>query len=265
MEEFVVMKKSICIEKIFLELPFYERFSAVKDSGFEYVEFWSWTNKDLSAIKDLLETYELKVASMSGDNDYSLIIPDHRKPFLDYLSKSIEVANEIGCKTLVIHSNAIDENGIMKDSGSELSDTVKISAAIITLLDAVKLAEKNKITLVIEAVNTFTKPGYYMCTTEQTGDLVRSIHSPRVKILYDTFHMQQMEGNIITTLRRYIDVIGYIHIGDVPERFEPGTGEINFDRFKAELKSLNYDGIVGFELTPRVSSKECVKLLKEFL
>ena len=258
------MKKSICIEKIFLELPFEERFAAVKEAGFEYLEFCSWVDKDIPAVKRLAEQYGLKIAAISGDNNYSMIIPDHRKPFLEYLKRSIDVANTIGCEHLVLHSNAVDEYGVMADTGEEYSDVTKIAAAALAMQDAAALAEQAGVTLVIGALNIYTKPGYYMCRTRQTGALARAVGSERVKILYDTFHMQQMEGNIVATLREYRDVLGYIHIGDVPERFEPGTGEINWDRFKKELRDLQYDGIVGFELTPQISSGHCAEILRKF-
>ena len=73
--------------------------------------------------------------------------------------------------------------------------------------------------------------------------------------------MQIMEGNIINTLKAYIDAIGYIHIADVPGRHEPGTGEINFANIMKTLKKLKYDGMIGFELAPLHDSKEAVRML----
>ena len=258
------MKKSICIEKIFLEAPFYERFKLVKDAGFDYIEFWAWCNKDMQKVNDLCGQYGLKIASMSGDRIHSMIIPEERQGFIDYLGKSLEVAKDSGCGYLVMHSNAIDEDGAMEKTGENLSDTTKISAAALAMEEAAVMAGKAGITLVIESINTTTKPGYYMCTTPMSGDLARAIDSPRVKILYDTFHMQQMEGNMVSTLRNYFDVLGYVHIGDVPERNEPGTGEINFGKLKAVLSDLGYDGFYGFELSPAQSSAACAKILKAF-
>ena len=98
----------------------------------------------------------------------------------------------------------------------------------------------------------------------EAGDIVRVIGSPNLKILYDIWHMQQMEGNMVRFLTQYIDVLGYVHIGDAPERHEPGTGEINFDRIKSTLKSLGYEGMFGFEFVPSESSVKCCERLKSF-
>ena len=82
-----------------------------------------------------------------------------------------------------------------------------------------------------------------------------------IRILYDIYHMQIMEGNIIDTLRNYIDLIGYIHIADVPGRHEPGTGEINFPNVMTALRELGYDGFVGFELSPLQDPGKAASLL----
>jgi hydroxypyruvate isomerase len=257
------MEKSICIEKIFLEVPFYERFKLVKEAGFDYLEFWTWEDKDIDRVVALLKQYELQVASISGDRTFSLIINEERGQYLEYLTKSLRVAQLLNCKHVVVHSNGIDKGKVTND-GSSLSYAKKIASMTRTLGEAAKLAEEAGVTLVLEAVNTYTMPGYFLNTTVEAGDIVRVIGSPNLKILYDVWHMQQMEGNMVHFLTQYIDVLGYVHIGDAPERHEPGTGEINFDRIKRTLKSLNYDGVFGFELVPSESSVKCCEILKAF-
>ena len=257
------MKKSICIEKIFLEVPFYDRFKLVKDAGFDYVEFWTWEDKDLDRVVALLKEYRLQVASISGDKIFSLIINEERKQYLDYLAKSLQGALRLDCKHIVVHSNGIDKGKVTND-GSTLSYAKKVASMTRTLGEAARLAEDAGVTLVLEAVNTYSMPGYFLNTTVEAGDIVRVIGSPNLKILYDIWHMQQMEGNMVNHLTRYIDVLGYVHIGDAPERHEPGTGEINFERIKRTLKTLGYDGVFGFELVPSDSSVRCCEMLKAF-
>ena len=257
------MKKSICIEKIFLEVPFYDRFKLVKDAGFDYVEFWTWEDKDLDRIVALLKEYHLHVTSISGDKIFSLIINEEQEPYLEYLARSLQAAQVLRCKHVVIHSNGIDKGKVTND-GAGISYAKKVASMTHTLGEAAKLAEEAGVTLVLEAVNTYSMPGYFLNTTVQAGDIVRVIGSPNLKILYDIWHMQQMEGNMVHYLTQYIDVLGYVHIGDAPERHEPGTGEINFGRIKHTLTSLGYDGVFGFELVPSESSVKCCEILKAF-
>ncbi len=257
------MKKSICIEKIFLEMPLYDRFKAVKDAGFEYVEFWTWEDKDVDRIAALVKEQGLKVASISGDRRFSLIVNEERERYLGYLAESQKAARRLGCKHLVLHSNGMDQGKLTND-GAGISYAKKIASMTRTLGEAARMAEAAGVTLVLEAVNTYSVPGYFLNTTVVSGDIVRVVGSPNLKILYDIWHMQQMEGNMVHFLTQYIDVLGYVHIGDAPERHEPGTGEINFDRIRHTLKSLGYDGVFGFELVPSESSIKCCEILKSF-
>ena len=205
------------------------------------------------------------MTTFSADFKASLIVPEDRAEFVDYVAKSIEVAKKLNCKNLVIHSQAMDDTGKFTHDGSGLDEVVKLYSAALTAQDAAKLAEKAGVTLVLEAVNNISKPGYYMTTSNFTGNLCKVVGSPNLKILYDIWHMQQMEGNMVTNLRKYGDVLGYIHVGDCPERHEPGTGEINFDKIKHVVcDELGLDIVWGFELDPEISSADCVEKLKAF-
>lgn len=259
------MKKSICIEKIFLEHDFYDRFAKVAQAGFHYVEFGYWPGRDIDRIRMECERYDLTVTAFSADFKASLIVPDDRSAFLEFLKRSIEVANTLNCNNLVIHSQAMDETGRFTHDGNELDEAVKLYSAALTAQDAAMLAAAADVTLLLEAVNHLSKPGYFMTRSSLTGSLCRVIGSPNLKILYDIWHMQQMEGNLVFNLRRYADVLGYIHVGDCPERHEPGTGEINFDKIKRVVcDELRLDVIWGFELDPEISSEDCVQKLKLF-
>jgi len=252
------MKKSICIEKFFREYDFYDRFKCVADMGIEYVEFWTWPGLDIPRIKGLLEKYNIKIASISGDKMFTPFVMEERKQYLDFLAQTIEVAKELGCKTLVLHSNGMDK-GIVFHDGLKIGITKKIASMTRTFMEATVLAEKAGVTLVLEAVNNISVPNYFVTKTQDSGDIARVVSSPNFKILYDIWHMQQMEGNMVRNITEYIDVIGYIHIGDCPERHEPGTGEINFDKIKQTLDNLGYDGIYGLELEPTLPSSESAK------
>ena len=245
------MKKSLCIEMFFTDVPFEERFYLAKGAGFDYIEFWSWMDKDISRIKELCHKHALGIASFSGDQSLSLIDESRQTDYLRFVEESLEVAGFLGCGNLVIHSNGLGDRGVVLNSYDHLSAEQKTEAMADTLMGLVRRVEKAGVTLLLEALNTrVDHPGNFLSSTRQAAELVGSMESRRIKILYDVYHMQIMEGNIIDTLRDYIDLIGYIHIADVPGRHEPGTGEINFPNVMTALRKLGYDGFVGFELSP---------------
>lgn len=257
------MKKSICVETIFTEVPFYERFALVREAGFDYIEFWSWADKDVEKIKELCGKYQLKVASFSGDQRFSLIDDSHSKDYVEFIKKSIKTAKYLDCNTLVIHSNALGEGGIVVNHYTGVQNSKKTAVMFNVLKELAPIAEEAKVTLVLEALNTkLDHVGNFLDRTADSAEVVRVVNSPYIKALYDVYHMQIVEGNIIDTLKAYIDAIAYIHVADVPGRHEPGTGEINYKNVFNTLKELKYDKVIGFELFPLNSSKEAIAAIK---
>jgi hydroxypyruvate isomerase len=256
------MKKSLCIEMFFTGVPFEERFRLAKGAGFDYIEFWSWMDKDILRIKELCHRYDLGVASFSGDQRFSLIDENQQNDYLRFVEASLDVAGLLSCENLVIHSNGLGDRGVVLNSYDHLSPEQKSGAMAETLKGLAWRAEKTRVTLLLEALNTRADhPGNFLSSTRQAAELVASLESRWIKILYDIYHMQIMEGNIIDTLRNYMDLIGYIHIADVPGRHEPGTGEINFPNVMIALRDLKYDGFVGFELSPLQEPGKAASLL----
>ena len=254
------MKKSVCIEMLFSEVPFEDRFGLTKESGFVYLEFWSWQDKDIQKIKELCRANDLKIASFSGDQDFSMIDPNQKADYVAFVQESIEIAKILNCENLVIHSNALGENGVVINHYPDIAGPNKIAAMLDVLKTLASAAEKSNVTLVLEALNTMVDhSGNFLASTRQAAELIESVNSSHIKILYDIYHMQIMEGNLIDTLNRYIDTIGYIHIADVPGRHEPGTGEINFANVIKTLEKLKYAGIIGFELVPLQDSTTAVR------
>ena len=257
--------KSACIEPMYSELPFLDRFQAAKDDGFEYVEFWSWTDKDLDAVKEAAEKADIKISGFNGDADYSLIDPTHKEKYLDFLRKSVAAAQKIGAESVTIHSNALGDGGIVVNHYDELSDTVKLCSMYDMLLECAKIAEESGIQMNLEALNITTDHvGNFLKHTQMAAEITRLIGSPKLKVLYDVYHMQLNEGSICDTIRAYGDQFGHIHVADAPGRHEPGTGEINYHTVYACLAEIGYEGRIGFELMPKTTTAEAVKAIMSY-
>lgn len=249
--------KCACIEPMYAELPFLDRFQAAKEDGFDYVEFWSWTDKDLDAVKAAAEKAGIRISGFNGDADYSLIDPTHKQKYLDFLRQSAAAAQKIGAESVTIHSNALGDGGIVVNHYDELSDTVKLCSMYDMLLECAKIAEESGISMNLEALNITTDHvGNFLKNTQMAAEMIRLIGSPKLKILYDAYHMQLNEGKIC-------DTIGHIHIADAPGRHEPGTGEINYKHVMDVLKKLGYTGRVGCELFPATDTPTAVRAIME--
>lgn len=257
------MQKAICVETIFTEFPFEERLRLVKEAGFECIEFWTWQDKDVQKIRELCIANGLRIVAFSGDQAFSLVDAAEREEYVSFVAESMVVAKTLGCHTLVLHSNALGENGVVLKRYDELSTEEKMENMIKTLKMLAPLAEKENIVLVLEALNTrVDHPGYFLGHTEEAVKIVEAVGSSHVKILYDIYHMQIMEGNLIDTMTRYIGWIGHIHAADVPGRHEPGTGEIHYPNIIRALRNVKYEGIIGFELFPARNSLEAIMAIK---
>ena len=258
-------QKSACIEPMYAELPFLERFQAAKDDGFDFVEFWSWTDKDLDAVRAAAEKAGVGVSGFNGDAELSLIDPARREDYLAFLRRSVEAAKKVGARSLTIHSNGLGDGGAVIDRYEGLSDTVKLCAMYGTLLECAKLAEASGVLMNLEPLNVTTDhAGNFLQTTRMAAELTRLIGSPKLKVLYDVYHMQLNEGSLCDNIRAYGDQFGHVHAADAPGRHEPGTGEINYAKVFVCLEEAGYQGLIGFELVPETTTARAVEAIMRF-
>lgn len=257
-----MFKKSACIDAIYTEIPLLDRFQAAKTDGFDYVEFWSWTDKDLDEIKAAAQKADIGISGFNGDADYSLIDPTHKEKYLEFLNKSAAAALKVGAESLTIHSNALGDAGVVVNHYTELSNTVKISAMYDMLLGCTKIIDKTGIAMNLEALNITTDHvGNFLVHTQMAAEMTRLINHPKLKILYDVYHMQLNEGSLCDNIKAYADQFGHVHVADAPGRHEPGTGEINYTKVFQCLKECGYTGLVGYELFPETTTARAVQAI----
>ena len=215
-------------------------------------------------FRSAAEKAGIAISGFNGDADYSLVDPTHKQKYLDYLKQSIAAAKKVGAASVTIHSNALGDGGIVVNHYDNLSHTVKLCSMYDTLLACAELAEKEEINLNLEALNITTDHvGNFLATTQMGAEIVRLIGCPRLKLLYDVYHMQINEGCICDTISNYGDTFGHIHVADAPGRHEPGTGEINYTKVLAHLEKCGYTGRVGYELFPETDTATAVKAIME--
>ena len=131
-----------------------------------------------------------------------------------------------------------------------------------TLLECAKIAEESGIQMNLEPLNVTTDHvGNFLQTTRMAAEMTRLIGSPKLKVLYDAYHMQLNEGSLCDNIRACGDQFGHIHVADAPGRHEPGTGEINYAKVLSCLEESGYTGLIGFELIPKTTTAEAVKAI----
>ena len=175
----MMFQKSACIETLYTELPFLERFSAARADGFEFVEFWSWTDKDLAAVKAAADAAGVGISGFNGDAELSLIDPAQKTAYKAFLRRSLDAAMGIGARSVTVHSNGLGEGGRVLCPYDDLSDAVKLCTMFDTLKIAAEWAEACGVRINLEPLNVTTDhPGNFLRHTRTAAELTRLIGSP---------------------------------------------------------------------------------------
>lgn len=245
------MKFSCCIEMIYTGRPFIERIGAAAAAGFDAFEFWNWDNKNIPAIQAACAQHHIRPAIFQGSVDGVMVDGNDKDVYVAGVKKSIDLAVELQVPALFCMSDVMQEDRSVKPHARPMSPEEMAENSVAVLKELAPYAEKAGITLVCEPLNTLVDHAGYSLTSTRAGvDIIKAVGSPHVRLLYDAYHMQIMEGNIIETIRENVQYIGYFHIADVPGRNQPGTGELNYVNIIKALHAAGYDGTVGFEFTP---------------
>lgn len=224
--------------------PVEERIAMVSELGFTGIEFWDWANKDIETIASLTSSLNLDVVQfvLRGFVNH----PELHEPFLQNVRETIEVAKTLGVDQLTVIP------GMLRD---DLPREKQIEACIEGYKKAAPLCEDEEITLMLEPLNPLIDhKGVLVSRTDEAARIVREVGSPYIRILYDVYHQQITEGNLINTIEDYYrkdPLIHYFQIADTPGRNEPGTGEINYSKVLESIFQMGYRGYVGLELRPR--------------
>jgi hydroxypyruvate isomerase len=238
---------SVCEGTVFPNLPFQQRVREIAAAGFS-IELWGWEDQALDAIA---ADPMIHIASMPGWGPGSMVHPDGVNTFLDGAKKNLTVAQRIGCRNLAIATGELNRKGQVVHAIAEHPADVWITAYR-CLCQLAEVAEKQNIFYNFEVLNTKVDHARYPFPKLEDGArLIRQVGSPRVRLLVDVYHVQVEEGNIIQGIRDYRELIGHIHVADVPGRHEPGTGEIHYPRVADALREIGYTGIVGLEAFPK--------------
>jgi hydroxypyruvate isomerase len=116
---------------------------------------------------------------------------------------------------------------------------------------AAEMAGRARMTILIEPINHRDKPGYFLHRVEQAASIIERVGRRNVKIMFDCYHTQIMQGDLIRRLEAHLDLIGHVQIAAVPSRAEPDEGEVNYPEVCRALDRMGYDGWIGAEYKPR--------------
>jgi len=241
----VAFKISVMLWTVFQKLPFEERLEKVAEAGYHAVElvgseYKNWSDEDFRRAnrkrRELGITFDVTAGLAHGVAD-----PDAREAFLSDLRQALPAMEKIECPAIIVLSGNVVPGKSHIDQHQSCIEGLKRAAEI---------AEKKDLTILLENIDLEENPRYYLWSVAEGFEIIRSVGHPRVKFLYDFFHEQVSEGNLIEKLEKNIAKVGLLHVADVPGRHEPGTGEINYTNIYKKLAALKYDRYLAMEFIP---------------
>ena len=252
------------ISLLFPQLPFPERFAAAKKAGFRHVEYqFPYAFGSAKEIADAARAAGLEVVlhnlpggdAAKGDRGIACQ-PARVSEFREGVDRAIEYAKAAGCPRL----NALAGIAPQGLDGEK---------AKLTLIENLRYAagklKAAGLMLLTEPCNPRTIPGFFLNSSKAGIEAIDTAGADNLQLQYDVFHMQIVEGDLAKTIERLLARIGHIQIADVPDRNEPGTGEINFPWLLAHIDKLGYQGCIGAEYIPKGDTAEGLKWAAPYL
>jgi len=251
------------LSMMFNEVAFLERFEAAAKAGFTAVEFLFPYAYPKDALAERLAAHGLTQALFNlppGDWEAgergTAILPNRVNEFRDGLARAIEYAKALSCARIHVMAGVVPSGVHPARLREVYVENLKFAAAE---------AAKEDLTVLIEPINTRDIPRYYLCTSTQALAVIGAVGAENLKLQYDIYHAQIMEGDLAPSLERNLDAIGHIQIADTPGRHEPGTGEINYQFLLGFMDKLGYEGWVGCEYRPAGDTLAGLGWAKPFL
>ena len=243
------MKYSLCIEPVWEKVDFYDRIKLAKDAGMDAIEFWDPADYDCKKIGNIAANAGIPISDCCINKAWTIRMSWPWEVVGPNVDLSLNYAEDLGTKTLI---------GLSDDLKGH-ADCEKI-ALIENLKRAAEKAEKKGVTIVLEALNSnYNHKGYWLDSAYVGFEIVKAVNSPNIKLLYDVYHMQLMEGNLINTITDNIKLIGHFHSAGVPGRNELRGTEVNYPAVIAAADKAGYDKYFGFEYWPTFDDTESVK------
>ncbi|XP_060082459.1 putative hydroxypyruvate isomerase [Ylistrum balloti] len=238
------------------------RYKAAKDAGFKYVECAFPYGESLESIQQARTAAgveQVLINAWPGDMKNGEIglaaLPNKVKEFREKLETSVEYAKALNCKRMHVMA------GLKPGFQDEAMEEVFIE----NIRYAAERLSKDGIVAVIEPINNrLSIPKYFLTDIHKAVEYIKKIDHPNLKLQFDFFHIQIMDGNLTGNLKKYLPYIGHIQIAQVPDRGEPSDGEIDFKYIFKLLKEVGYDGYIGLEYNPRGKTEDGLKWIQDY-
>ncbi len=255
---------SVMLWTVFRDLPFEERLEKVAEAGYTNIElvgeYAKWDDAEFRRTSSARRRLGIHFDATAG-MPHGVADPSVRDAFLSDLREALNSMEALGCPAMIALSGNVVPGLSRDDQHKSSIETLKRAAEVVEG----RQIEGQPVRLLLECIVPDENPKYYLQSAAEAIEVVRAVNHPQVQFLYDMFHEQIAEGNLIEKLIKHIDIIGLIHVADVPGRHEPGTGEINYLNIYRALMKLNYHHVVAMEFRPIGDPVDTLRAAREMV
>lgn len=248
-------KISLCIETVFPELMLYDRIKKAADAGYKAVEFWDPSAVDAKKMAAAAAAAGVAIIGCTLSEPRVYQLDRQSAPVAANVKKSVEIAKDLGVRNLIGLSS--DLEGRQDSQKNIIIENLKRVADI---------AVKAGVNILLEPLNSLVDhKGCYLDTSTVGFEIVKCVDCPNVKLLFDIYHMQIMEGNLIANITPNVGLVGHFHSAGVPGRNEPMGTEVNYKAVLKKIDDLGYGGYVGLEYWPTYHHANSIKDCLEYM
>ncbi len=232
----------------------FDRLEAYASYGFKAFEFnglMGWTHQQAERLRKKMNDLDMEMgvftANPNGWNKTRMVDPEQREAFLEEIKKAMTYVDIMGNKYVTVLA------------GNEVPKLTRAQQAV-NLIECMRyaadIAGKHNVTLCVEPLNVLVNhPGYFLNRSDEAYEILTGVNNPHAKMLFDIYHQQITEGNLINNIKQFQDKIGTFHVGDNPGRHEPGTGEINYRNVFKAIYEIGHKGFLGLEFSPSIKKE----------
>jgi hydroxypyruvate isomerase len=245
---------------LFADRPFLERIDAAAAAGFDKVECHFPYEFPVEALRERLDRAGVRMTGLNtrpGDEAAGewgrAALPGREAEFARDFDEALAYAVSLGAGAIHVMAGIVPE-----DERAAARRTY-----VANLRAAARRARNAGVTILLEPLNARDKPGYLVSRSDEVAEVIREVGDPAVKLLFDVYHVQIMEGDLTRRIERHRDVIGHVQIAAVPSRAEPDEGEVSLPGILRALDGVGYAGLVGLEYRPRGRTEEGLRWMRE--
>ncbi len=234
------MRLCVPIPCFFRGVDFCDAIRKTAELGYDAIETYDWKELDLDEVRKTLDETGVELISICT-TEFNLTDPQYRDSWIKGIKESCEAAKKLGVKNIITQVGN-DTGAPQEEQHRSIVDGLKAGAPIL---------EEYGITVMIEPLNTYVDHrGYYLWSSVEAFEIIKEVNSTCVKVIYDIYHQQVMEGNIIPNITKNLDLIAHLHGAGHPGRHEMQYGESDYKNIIKAVDAAGYKGALGLEYSP---------------